>query len=170
MGLVKQANSRIVEVLESDSEVLARIQDSFHTMIRARNQDEYQPIHITCFYEELPLRGVGIVVPSHSAILPGYIPIGIHANHMDMTKFNDADDPGFKAVVGELHRWVKALHPAGTALTNSSADTAESASREGEERQVLRITQGGSRFTGSTTVSGGSLFQGNYAGQGSGSF
>ncbi|KAL9090850.1 MAG: hypothetical protein Q9165_005058 [Trypethelium subeluteriae] len=170
MGLVKQTNSRIVEVLERDSEVLARIQDSFHTMIRARNQDGLQPIDIACFYEELPLPGVGVVVPSCSAILPGYIPIGIHANHMDMTKFISADDAGFRAVVGELHRWVKALRPAGATLTDSSADTAESATGEREDRQVLRITQEGSRFTGSTTVSGGSLFQGNFAGSGRGSF
>jgi hypothetical protein len=38
---------------------------------------------------------------------PGYVPIGIHQNHMDMTKFEREDDPGFTAVAGELHRWVK---------------------------------------------------------------
>jgi len=48
-------------------------------------------------------------VPSHSAILPGYIPIGIRNNHMDMTKFDDANDPGFIAVAGELRRWSKEL-------------------------------------------------------------
>ena len=49
------------------------------------------------------------VVPRESAILPGYIPIGIHANHMDMTKFGSVEDPGFVAVCGELRRWVKGL-------------------------------------------------------------
>ena len=38
VGLVKQTNPDILTVLKRDSEVLARIQDSFHTMIRARNQ------------------------------------------------------------------------------------------------------------------------------------
>lgn len=47
------------------------------------------------------------VVPQDSAILPGYIPIGIHGNHMDMTKFASIDDPGFTAVCGELRRWIK---------------------------------------------------------------
>jgi hypothetical protein len=61
IGLVKQTNSQIVTVLKSDSEVLARIQDSFHTMIRARDQDGFPPIQITCFFEELPLLGVGVV-------------------------------------------------------------------------------------------------------------
>jgi hypothetical protein len=49
------------------------------------------------------------VVPLESAIVPGYVPIGIHSNHMDMTKFERGDDPGFTAVAGELRRWVKEL-------------------------------------------------------------
>jgi protein SERAC1 len=61
IGLVKQTNPNILAVLKRDSEVLARIQDSFHTMIRAQNMEGLQPIEITCFYEELPLIGVGVV-------------------------------------------------------------------------------------------------------------
>lgn len=61
IGLLKQTNSEILAVLKSDSEVLARIQDSFHTMIRSRDQEGLSPIEITCFFEELPLLGIGIV-------------------------------------------------------------------------------------------------------------
>jgi hypothetical protein len=61
IGVLKQTNSQILKVLESDSEILARVQDEFHTMIRSRNLERLQPIEITCFYEELPLVGVGIV-------------------------------------------------------------------------------------------------------------
>jgi hypothetical protein len=61
IGLLKQTNSQILAVLKNDSEVLARLQDSFHAMLRSRNQDRLQSIEITCFYEELPLRGVGVV-------------------------------------------------------------------------------------------------------------
>ena len=43
----------------------------------------------------------------NSAILPGYDHIGIHGNHMAMTKFVSEDDPGFFAVAGELRRWMK---------------------------------------------------------------
>lgn len=83
---------------------------------------------MTCFYEEMPVVGVGLVsrviiapsssanasiqiVPQDSAIIPGYVPIGIHANHMDMTKFAALDDPGFIAVSGELQRWIRSLVP-----------------------------------------------------------
>jgi hypothetical protein len=61
IGLLKQTNAQILAVLESDSEVLARVQEGFHTMVRSRNQEMLQPIEITCFYEELPLPGVGVV-------------------------------------------------------------------------------------------------------------
>jgi pimeloyl-ACP methyl ester carboxylesterase len=69
IGLVKQTNSEIVEVLKRDSEVLARIQDSFHTMVMARGKEGLPPIEISCFYEELPLPGVGLV--SHYRARPG---------------------------------------------------------------------------------------------------
>ena len=61
IGLLKQTNAQILEVLESDSEILARVQDSFHTMVRSRSQEGLQPIEITCFFEELPLPGIGVV-------------------------------------------------------------------------------------------------------------
>ncbi|KAK4097647.1 hypothetical protein N658DRAFT_269969 [Parathielavia hyrcaniae] len=35
-------------------------------------------------------------------ILPRYIPIGIHINHIDMTKFTSTHNPGFVAVSGDL--------------------------------------------------------------------
>jgi hypothetical protein len=70
---------------------------------------------------------------------------------MDMTKFETADDPGFIAVSGELRRWIKEI------------GRSESAELSLPVVDTPRIVQGGSRF-GSTTVSGGSLYQGNFVG------
>ena len=61
IGLIKQTNPEILAVLRSESEILERVQGSFYTMIRSRAQDGLTPIEITCFYEEMPLPGVGIV-------------------------------------------------------------------------------------------------------------
>lgn len=61
VGVMKQTNSDIVKTLRSDSEVLARIQDSFHTLVQSRNQKQLNAIQITCCYEELPMEVVGIV-------------------------------------------------------------------------------------------------------------
>ena len=60
IGIIKQTNTQIVEVLRRDSEVLARIQGGFHNMVLVRGK-EAQPIEITCFFEELPLPGIGQV-------------------------------------------------------------------------------------------------------------
>ncbi|KAJ4289946.1 hypothetical protein N0V88_006744 [Collariella sp. IMI 366227] len=149
IGIIKQTNTQIVEVLKRDSEVLSRIQDGFHTMVLARGK-EGQPIEISCFFEELPLPGigqvsmvawpnsayfadgVGQVVPQDSAVLPGYIPIGIHGNHMDMTKFASADDPGFQAVCGELRRWLKQLGKAAPPDENLPLSEPSSVPKDGK--------------------------------------
>ncbi|KAK3377154.1 hypothetical protein B0T24DRAFT_511186, partial [Lasiosphaeria ovina] len=107
IGRIKQTNHHILEVLKSDSDTLARIQDSFHAIVKTRNTKGLPPIELTCFYEELPLPGIGLVVPQHSAILPGFISIGIHNNHKDMTKLRSLEDPGFTALCGELKRWLR---------------------------------------------------------------
>ncbi|KAJ4303989.1 hypothetical protein N0V88_001593 [Collariella sp. IMI 366227] len=106
IGVVKQVNHEIIGVLKTESEVLAEIQDRFHTMVMARSKEQI-PIEISCFYEELPVIGIGAIVPQHSAILPGFnVAIGIHANHMNMCKFSVPQDPGFLAVCGELREWI----------------------------------------------------------------
>lgn len=61
VGAVKQTNTDIVGVLRTDSEVLARIQADFHAMLRTKNRGSTDKIRITCFYEELPVPGVGMV-------------------------------------------------------------------------------------------------------------
>ncbi|KAH8746855.1 hypothetical protein F5882DRAFT_370912, partial [Hyaloscypha sp. PMI_1271] len=109
IGLFKQTNPQILAELQSDSEVLARVQDAFYNMVRPLNQQRLRTIEITCFYEELPFPGLGIVVPSHSAALAGSVRIGIRNNHINMTKFEDIDDPGFKAIAGVLCRWVREM-------------------------------------------------------------
>jgi hypothetical protein len=89
---------------------------------------------------------------------------------MDMTKFEDVEDPGFVAVAGELRRWIRNIARSESARQprlggEDSQRPFESEDTQGAERQVLRITQGGSHFHGPTTVSGGSLFQGNFVGR-----
>jgi hypothetical protein len=51
--------------------VLARIQADFYIMARARADKGDQPITITCFYEELPLPGIGeVYIPEFSLHAP----------------------------------------------------------------------------------------------------
>jgi protein SERAC1 len=61
LEIIKQPNTEITSVLRRDSEVLARIQDSFHAMVLSRSKEDLPPIEITCFYEELPMPKIGLV-------------------------------------------------------------------------------------------------------------
>jgi hypothetical protein len=80
LGFIKQTNTEIVQVLQPDSEVLAQIQDSFHTMVMARNEGRFQKLNITCFYEELPVPGVGFVRQSETG--PATRLLTAHINFM----------------------------------------------------------------------------------------
>ncbi|KAI9761776.1 MAG: hypothetical protein M1835_008116, partial [Candelina submexicana] len=57
--VVRTTNTSLLDVLKPESEVLARIQQEFHTMLRARQNMGLEPLKVTCFYEELAVRGVG---------------------------------------------------------------------------------------------------------------
>ncbi|KAH0537120.1 hypothetical protein FGG08_006053 [Glutinoglossum americanum] len=107
-SVVRQTNTDLLAVLKPDSEVLARIQQDFQTMLRIRREGRAGVMDVTCFYEELPVRGVGEIVPKHSAILPSYNSIGIHANHMDMPRFDTPQDAGYQAISAEILRWTRA--------------------------------------------------------------
>jgi hypothetical protein len=54
---------------------------------------------------------------------------------MDMTKFESEDDPGFIAVTGEIHRWLKQLR---------KGDTAKGTEGEGQHASNLPIIGPGS--------------------------
>ncbi|KAJ5703331.1 hypothetical protein N7493_011720 [Penicillium malachiteum] len=81
--LLGASNTEILQLLTPGSEMLANLQQEFHTMLKDRNQNQKKTIEICCFYEELPVRRIrDKVVPSHSAILNAYPSLSIHANHM----------------------------------------------------------------------------------------
>jgi protein SERAC1 len=105
-AVVRATNGAIVRILQPGSEMLANLQQEFHTMLDAR-QSQGKPVpRIYCFFEELPFNNIiGKVVPSHSAILTRYGNQGIHANHVDMTKFADRKDQGYRNISGQLRIW-----------------------------------------------------------------
>ena len=57
----RKTNKAILQVLTGSSEVLGRIQEDFHTMLKAREKEGHRSIEITCFYEELSHRMIGDV-------------------------------------------------------------------------------------------------------------
>jgi pimeloyl-ACP methyl ester carboxylesterase len=64
LSILKRSNRSLVDVLKRDSEQLASLQRSFSDLNRRRSQGKSPgctEIHIHCFHEELPVKGVGHV-------------------------------------------------------------------------------------------------------------
>lgn len=59
--VLKRANKDIVRVLEPESEILRNVGLGFHNILE-RRKEKGSKISITCFYEELPVIGVGEVL------------------------------------------------------------------------------------------------------------
>ena len=57
----QQVNWGTLEVLQHKSEVMSRIRQDFHTMLRERDQTKDAEFKIICFFEELPVWNIGMV-------------------------------------------------------------------------------------------------------------
>ena len=57
----RRANHGTLEILQQKSEVMARILQDFHAVLRDRDPSKDSEIAIICFYEELPVRAIGEV-------------------------------------------------------------------------------------------------------------
>ncbi|KAJ4269683.1 hypothetical protein NW762_001351 [Fusarium torreyae] len=124
LGLVKSTNKSLLKILETDDNYLQSVQSRFWSMIREQ-QKIGRDLEVTCFFEELPLPRVGIVVSKDSATLEGYNAISIHANHSNMVRFGSADDNGFKRLLGELARWKSQAESSAAKQPRPSAEEAQ---------------------------------------------
>ncbi|KAH8683389.1 Alpha/Beta hydrolase protein [Tricladium varicosporioides] len=106
-NLLRKTNSEIVGVLQPGSEMLAAVQQEFHTMLDDRSRNDSKYINIFCFYEEVGYPGLGEIVPKQSAILTAYPNTSIHATHTGMTRFKTAKDAGYVRVRDQLWLWVE---------------------------------------------------------------
>ncbi|EFR04153.1 SesB protein [Nannizzia gypsea CBS 118893] len=104
LGFVGSTNKYLLEVLETDNQLLENIQVRFWEMIRGLRESG-RPFRVTCFFEELPLGRLGQIVSKESACLDGYNYFSIHADHTNMVKFGSDQDTGFKRLLAELIRW-----------------------------------------------------------------
>lgn len=137
-SLLRKTNREIVTVLKPASEMLATLQQEFHSMLEDRRRNQGKWIEIFCFYEELSYSGIGDIVPRQSAILPEYPNASIHQNHSDMTKFSGATDPGYVRVRGQLWLWVDAIKK------RELADTATISAQTDSDEQTLVSQRNGS--------------------------
>jgi len=60
-SVLRETNRKILSVLEPESEVLANVQQEFHTMLDDRSRNRGSLVEIHCFYEEVAVLGIGKV-------------------------------------------------------------------------------------------------------------
>jgi hypothetical protein len=135
VGLVKQTNTRVLEELQKGSHELDRIQSNFDFLLRNRTTLGLKDIQLKCFYEEKSTTGVGKVcwytsrllksrliaiqvVDYESAILAGNTPVGINQDHRGMTRFESAEDSGYRLVSFTIDRWAQSLISGGLWITS----------------------------------------------------
>ncbi|CAH0036396.1 unnamed protein product [Clonostachys solani] len=122
MSSMKQFNTKLLEALKKDSEMLENIHDDFCSLIREKRQSSMESAPgIVCFFEELPMRALGCVVSKTSATIPGFSCRGIRANHKGMTKFPSENDAGFQSFLEELSRFLPlSARPTSTDLVDDT--------------------------------------------------
>ena len=108
-------------------------------------------------------------MPKQSATLPGRIPIGIHANHVDMTKFDDAEDPGYQAIISELWRWSRdAQHNHAPQHASGVSQFSNPENHVPERQAQKQLTQGQPAFNSYGNIfqnpvsNTGTVFQGSH--------
>jgi hypothetical protein len=154
----RPTNKSIIDLFDPKSEVLARVQASFHERIRSRSEDEHHPMWLFVFYEDREMVVLGksfMIVPKESAIIYGYGHASLPADHSAMTKFARKSDPGYERVKNKLLSWTRELEkPISRPLAAADA--------------TRQIEIGGSSFAG-TIQAGGNVQQigNNFQGVGS---
>lgn len=149
LGVAKSTNKSLLEVLKTDDQFLESVQVRFLSMVREL-REAGRCFEITCFFEELPLPVIGIVVSRESATLQGYSSFSIHADHRDMVRFHSAEDNGFVRLLGELTRWESQIResvtnpsvwPAGEAQADTASTVLFYNYGSGNQHNALRGTQ-----------------------------
>jgi hypothetical protein len=120
LGQIWSTNKELLSVLKQKSEVLKAVEEVFQRQLTSNGALKH--VKIFCFYETLPVRTVGFVVPEESAIMLPHPNCGIDANHMDMTKFTSLNDAGFISLKGILDDWIKHVNSSATPDTDGQAD------------------------------------------------
>ena len=128
-------------------------------------------------------------MPKHSACLDRYTSIGVHANHMNMTKFLNNQDPDYRNVLSELQRFVQSymqqtekelpsaasISPKIQGQSNPGAENETSSADKRdqnivrEEDKPYRSTKSVNIFSGRFHINGGKIIQGNEFNSGGGS-
>ncbi|KAH6635938.1 hypothetical protein F5144DRAFT_161070 [Chaetomium tenue] len=104
LGVVKSVNKSLLQILQTENQLLEDVQITFWEMMRQQREGGRE-LEVVCFFEELGLPVVGPVVSKTSATLEGWQSLSIHANHANMVKFPSEEHNGYIGVKDILWDW-----------------------------------------------------------------
>lgn len=109
-------NSSKIDDLNEKSKKLESLVDHFASRLRQRIV-EGKPVEIQFFVETLKTSGV-LVVPESNARIPGYESwTSMHANHINMCKYSDPSDEGYKSLSGVIKKFADLKRPSPQPMT-----------------------------------------------------
>ncbi|KAH6615851.1 Alpha/Beta hydrolase protein [Chaetomium sp. MPI-SDFR-AT-0129] len=94
LGVVKSVNKSLLQILQTENQLLEDVQITFWEMMR-QQRESGRELEVVCFFEELGLPVVGPIVSKASATLEGWQSLSIHANHANMVKFPSEEHTGY---------------------------------------------------------------------------
>jgi len=166
-SIFRPTDSKLLDVLKRDSEVLAIITADFHEMLRLRGAEKPE-LMITCFTEEKPMQRGPIshmIVDAQSATIPGYQHYSIHADHEMMTKFRNESASGYEDVVSEIIEMAKARGKGQPTKVEPAKDAVKDHWTKGTNSGAVNVKQGDNHISHVTASSrGGSQTFGNNVG------
>jgi hypothetical protein len=112
LNIVRRTNSAILQPLRKDSDELTAVQQQFQQLANKHRDN----LNIFCFFEEIAVDGVGVIVPGRSATMSQYSNQSIAANHMDMTKFSGTGDDGYQSVLSRMHSMIEDMKASDTCM------------------------------------------------------
>ncbi|KAI1741243.1 hypothetical protein F4680DRAFT_416200 [Xylaria scruposa] len=119
---LRQPNNQLLQNLRPDSHILEKQRNDFTTVSN--------DMAIVCIREELPTIG-GMIVPEESASYDGFNVVrdAIHANHMEMAKF-DSKVEGYKRTIGHIQDILDAKRPKAESKAKQDKETIEARKHE----------------------------------------
>ncbi|KAL2193432.1 hypothetical protein P885DRAFT_45295 [Corynascus similis CBS 632.67] len=103
VSVLHKTHTQKVKDLEQKSEKLRILAESFASALNQRIR-ENQEIRVAFFHETKKYLGV-LVVPELNSRIPGFGDhASINANHSEMCKFSDPEDPGYQSVVAAIRK------------------------------------------------------------------
>lgn len=105
-------NENLLNNLQTDSHDLKVLGEDFPKWLNNRRNQWERQVHVVCFFEELPTRKWGHIVPSKSAQLGGHEAVSLPDDHSGICKFDNFEDPKYKIVLNTLRKWMEEIKAA----------------------------------------------------------